>query len=121
VSVLVWLGVGLLGGLGAILRFRLDALVELHAGGEFPLGTLTVNLVGSFVLGILYGTGVGGDGLLLAGTATIGSFTTFSTWMFETERLMEDGDDALALVNVVVSLGAGLAVAVAGWAIGAAA
>lgn len=120
-SVLVWLGVGLLGGLGAILRFRLDALVELHAGGEFPLGTLTVNLVGSFVLGILYGAGVGGDGLLLAGTATIGSFTTFSTWMFETERLMEDGDDALALVNVVVSLGAGLAVAVAGWAIGAAA
>ena len=120
-TVLVWLGVGLLGGLGAILRFRLDALVELYAGGEFPLGTLTVNLVGSFALGILYGTGVGGDGLLLAGTAVIGSFTTFSTWMFETQRLVEDGDDALALVNVVVSLAAGLAAAVAGWAIGAAA
>ena len=118
-SAAVWIGVGLLGGVGAVLRFRLDALVERHAGGEFPLGTLTVNTAGSFALGILTGAGVGGDALLLAGTAVLGSFTTFSTWMLETERLVEDGDDAPAALNVVVSVAAGLAAALAGWAIGA--
>ena len=114
----VWIGVAVLGGLGAIFRFRLDAGVELRTGGEFPFGTLAVNVAGSFVLGILVGAGTGGNGLLLAGTATIGSFTTFSTWMLETERLAEDGDDRLALLNILVSLAAGLAAALAGWAIG---
>lgn len=118
-SALVWTGVAVLGGLGAILRFRIDALVQLHVSGEFPLGTLAVNVLGSFALGVLTGTGISGDGLLLAGTGVLGSFTTFSTWMLETERLVEDGDDAIALLNIVVSVGAGLAAALAGWGIGA--
>ena len=118
-SAAVWIGLGLLGGVGAILRFRVDALVQRRAGGEFPLGTLTVNGVGSFALGILTGAGVGGDTLFLAGTAVLGSFTTFSTWMLETERLVEDGDDALAALNVAASVAAGLAAALAGWGIGA--
>jgi CrcB protein len=120
VSVLVWIAVGLLGGLGAILRFRIDALVQLRVAGEFPLGTLVVNVVGSFTLGVLTGAGVGGDALLLGGTAVLGSFTTFSTWMLETERLGEEGDERIALLNVGVSLVAGLGAALFGWAIGAA-
>lgn len=117
----VWIGVAALGGVGALLRFRLDALVQLRAAGELPLGTLAVNLLGSFALGLLRGAGVGGDAMLLAGTAVLGSFTTFSTWMLETERLGEDGDDRVALLNLGLSIGGGLAAALLGWAIGAAA
>jgi CrcB protein len=119
-SVLVWFGVAVLGGVGALARFRLDGLVQLRTAGEFPLGTLAVNIVGSFCLGLLTGAGVSGDGMLLAGTATLGSFTTFSTWMLETERLAEDGEDRLALANVGVSLVGGIAAAVVGWVVGGA-
>lgn len=119
-SGLVWTGVALLGGVGAVLRLRLDALVQLRAAGEFPLGTLAVNLVGSFCLGLLTGLSVTGDALLLAGTALLGSFTTFSTWMLETERLAEDGEGRLALANLAFSLGGGVGAALLGWLVGAA-
>ena len=119
-SVLVWIGVGVLGGLAAIARFRLAGLVQARTARAFPLGTLTVNVLGSFCAGVLTGAGVTGDGLLLAGTATLGSFTTFSTWMLETERLAEDGLPRLALANLGVSLVAGVAAAIVGWVAGAA-
>jgi CrcB protein len=120
-SVLVWIGAGALGGVGALARFHLDELVQWRAGGEFPFGTLLVNAFGSLGLGLLSGLSVTGDGLLLAGTAALGSFTTFSTWMLETERLAEDGEGRVALANLALSFGAGLAAAGLGWAIGAAA
>lgn len=119
-NVLVWVGVALLGGLGAVLRFRLDALVQSRFAGDLPVGTLAVNLVGAFLLGLLTGRSVGGTALLLAGTATLGSFTTFSTWMLETERLAEEGEGRVAVANVVISLAAGLAAATLGWLTGAA-
>lgn len=119
-SALVWIGVALLGGFGAVLRFGLDALVQSRFGGEFPIGTLAVNLVGSFCLGVLTGRSVVGDALLLGGTATLGSFTTFSTWMLETERLAEEGDGRLAVANVAISFAAGLGAAAVGWLAGAA-
>jgi CrcB protein len=118
-SVLVWVGVALLGGTGALMRFHLDGLVQSRFGGEFPLGTLVVNLVGAFCLGFLAGASVGGDAMLLAGTATLGAFTTFSTWMLEAERLAEEGEERLATANVAVSFGAGLAAAIVGWVLGA--
>jgi CrcB protein len=117
---LVWIGVALAGGVGALLRFELDGAVQGRLAGEFPFGTLVVNGLGSFLLGVLHGAGVTGDQLLLAGTALLGSFTTFSTWMLETERLAEDGDRGLALANVSRSLTIGLAAVALGWAIGAA-
>jgi CrcB protein len=116
----IWLAVGALGGAGALLRFRLDGLVQSRVAGELPLGTLTVNLVGSLALGVLRGADVTGDALLLAGTAVIGSFTTFSTLILETERLAEDGDDPVALLNLGLSLVAGFAAVALGWALGAA-
>ena len=118
-TVLAWSGVSLLGGLGAILRFELDGLVQGRLDSEFPFGTLVVNGLGSFVLGLLIGLGVAGNDMLLAGTAALGSFTTFSTWMLETERLAEDGEGRLGLANIVGSIVLGLAAAGAGWAIGA--
>lgn len=59
-----------------------------------------------------------GDGYLLAGTATLGSYTTFSTWMFETHRLGEAGESGLLWVNVLLSLVVGLGAAALGRAIG---
>jgi CrcB protein len=117
-SVLAWVGLAGAGGIGAVLRFELDAVVQRRAAGEFPFGTLVVNTVGAFVLGVLRGAGVGGDGLFVAGTGALGSFTTFSTWMLETQRLGEDGDQRVGAANLVVPAAAGLAAAVAGWALG---
>jgi fluoride exporter len=119
-SVVVWIGVALLGGVGALLRFRLDGFVQSRFAGEFPLGTLVVNLSGSFALGLLTGLSVTGDTLLLVGTATLGSFTTFSTWMLETERLAEEGDGWIGLLNVGGSLAGGLIAAALGWLLGGA-
>ncbi len=115
-----WIGVGLLGGIGAMVRFRLDGAVQGRVAGEFPLGTLTVNLSGAFCLGVLTGASVTGTWLLLAGTGFLGSYTTFSTWMLETERLGEEGSERIALANLGISLVAGLLAAVAGWLVGAA-
>jgi CrcB protein len=119
-TVLVWVGAGLLGGFGALARFHLDALVELPVAGEFPLGTLVVNVLGAFCLGLLTGLSVTGDALLLGGTAVLGSFTTFSTVMLETERLGEEGERGLALANLAVSFTGGLVAAGLGWILGAA-
>ena len=109
------LGIGVLGGAGAVGRFLLDGSI---AGTTFPYGTLVVNLLGAFVLGALTGAALSSDELRLAGTGLIGSFTTFSTWMLETQRLAEDGEDAPAALNLVVSLVAGLAVAALGRELG---
>jgi CrcB protein len=115
---LLWLGVGVLGGLAAAARFLLDAIVSSGAGGQTPVGTLVVNLSGSVLLGLLVGIALGGDAYLLAGTAVIGSYTTFSTWMFESHRLAEDGRRWILLVNVAASLVLGVAAAALGRAIG---
>lgn len=119
-TLLVWLGVATLGGLGAILRFELDGFVQRRLDSEFPFGTLAVNGLGSLLLGTLVGLDVAGNDLLIAGTATLGSFTTFSTWMLEAERLAEDGEGGLALADIVGSIAVGIAAAALGWAMGAA-
>jgi fluoride exporter len=120
VTAVVWIGVGIVSGLGAVLRFALHTAVQRRIAGVFPSGTLAVNVLGSLVLGVLHGAGVSGDALLLAGTALLGSFTTFSTWMVETERLAEEGAGGLAVVNVLGSLALGLAAVALGWAVGTA-
>jgi CrcB protein len=117
-TALVWIGVAALGGAGAVARFALDGAVAQRFDGEFPLGTFVVNVSGSLALGLLTGLGVGGSALLLGGTAALGSFTTFSTWMLETERLGEDGEPQLMWLNVALSLVAGFAAATCGWLIG---
>jgi fluoride exporter len=118
-SVPVWIAVGLLGGVGALARFVVDGFVAARAGRDFPLGTFVVNMSGAALLGLLVGLGFTGDRLLLAGTATLGSYTTFSTWMLESQRLVEDGELGIAAGNLLVSLGMGLGAAALGRFIGA--
>jgi CrcB protein len=116
VSAVAWLGVAALGGLGAIARFVIDAFVGGRAASDLPLGTFAINVSGAFALGLLTGLALTGDALVLAGTATLGSYTTFSTWALETQRMREEGEFAGALANVLVSLAAGFAaVALGRW------
>lgn len=119
-SLPIVIGIGLLGGIGAILRFVLDSLVSEKAGREFPYGTLAVNLLGSFLLGGLIGVALGADAYRFAGTGLIGAFTTFSTWTLESHRLGEDGRLRIAVLNFAVSLVFGVAAAWLGRHLGAA-
>jgi CrcB protein len=114
----LWLGVGALGGVAAVGRFLIGGLVSALAPGRFPLGTLAVNLSGTLVLGALLGIGLHGDAYLLAGTAAIGSYTTFSTWLFESYRLAEDGGRWIVALNLAASLLLGVAAAALGRMIG---
>ena len=117
-TVWFWLAVAGLGGIGAIGRFILDRTIGGRAASDFPVGTLAVNASGAFLLGLLTGLALEGDALVLAGTATLGSYTTFSTWMLESHRLAEDGELTLAAVNVSLSLVIGVGAAALGRLIG---
>lgn len=107
-SIAVVLGIGVIGGLGAIARFLLDGAVGARLGRAFPYGTLVVNVSGALLLGLLVGAALGDDADDLLGTGLLGAFTTFSTWMLESHRLGEDGRMRLAAANIAVSLALGI-------------
>ena len=109
----------ILGGLGAVARMLLDGAVGARAGRALPLGTLAVNLTGAFALAVLAAT-LSGDAYRIAGTGFLGAFTTFSTWMFESQRLAEDGRRRAGALNILVSLALGLSAAWLGRHLGAA-
>ncbi len=117
-NVLVWAGVVLIGGAGSVLRFLVDGAVSSSAGRDFPFGTMAVNISGAVILGLLAGLALGHDQALLAGTAAVGSYTTFSTWMLETQRLAEERQYHKVILNVTVSLALGVAAAAVGRLIG---
>lgn len=118
-SLAVVLGIGLCGGVGALARFLLDGAIAGRGSG-FPWGTLAVNLSGALLLGLVVGAAVGTDAYRVAATGLLGSFTTFSTWALESHRLGEDGRLRLGIVNFVVSLVLGVALAWLGRELGAA-
>jgi CrcB protein len=118
VTVWTWIGVALVGGIGAVARFLVDGWVSARAGRELPLGTFTINISGAFLLGLFDGLALSGNAMIIVGTATIGAYTTFSTWMFETHRLAEDGEFASAALNIGVSIVVGFAAVVLGHLVG---
>jgi fluoride exporter len=113
-SVAAIIGMGLLGGVGSVGRFLLDGGIAGRIGRDFPYGTLAVNVLGSFLLGVLVGAAVSGDACRLAATGLVGSFTTFSTWALESHRLGEDGELRAGMLNFAVSLALGVTAAWAG-------
>lgn len=113
-SVTVWAGVMVLGGLGAVARFLLDRAVSRRVGRPFPFGTLVVNISGAVLLGFVSGLVLSHEAALLAGTAFVGAYTTFSTWMLETHRLAEERQLWPAVANIVVSVVLGIAAALLG-------
>jgi len=116
VSWAVWIGVAFLGGCGALARFGLTLLVADRLHPHLPLGTMAVNVSGAFLLGLLAGASVEGDARLLFGVGLLGAYTTFSTWMVETQRIGEAGKRRIAVLDVALSVALGLAaVALGRW------
>ncbi len=113
-NVALWAGVMVIGGLGSVARFLVDGAVARRASGSFPVGTLTVNITGALLLGLVSGLALGPTAALLAGTALLGAYTTFSTWMLETQRMAEERRLGPAVLNIVLSVVLGLAAAAAG-------
>ena len=115
--------VGLGGFGGAVLRWLVDGWVSERNPSAFPLGTFIVNLTGSFVLGVLFAWVIERNVLppdvrlpLMVGF--LGAYTTFSTLMLESWRLVEEGAYGLVMANLVGSVVLGLVAVVAGLAVG---
>jgi CrcB protein len=106
---------------GAPLRYLTDLFIQSRRDSVVPWGTLTVNAVGSLVLGAVAATTVVAGApqwlLTLVGTGFCGALTTFSTFGFETVRLVEEGSTLEAAANVMVSLVVGLVAVFGGWSI----
>ncbi|MFJ5139780.1 fluoride efflux transporter CrcB [Streptomyces sp. NPDC088707] len=102
-----WLPVVAGAAVGAPLRYLTDRAARARFGPGFPWGTFTVNVVGSFLLGLLTGV-TSAQVHLLLGTGLCGALTTYSTFSYETLKLYEDGAKGYAALNVAASLAAGL-------------
>lgn len=113
-SPLAWVAVFVGGALGAPGRYLLDGWVRRLVGERLPWGTLSVNVLGSFILGMA-SAGLEGTALALVGTGFCGALTTFSTFSFESWRLGEGGRGQAALANVGLSLVLGVLAAALGW------
>lgn len=112
----LFLAISLAGGVGAALRLVIDGAVKARVRTALPVGTLLINVAGSFVLGVVTELALGGvlddAWRLVIGTGLCGGFTTFSTASFETVRLVQGRRYALGAMNavgmLVLAVGAGL-------------
>jgi len=105
-------------GLGAPARYLTDRAVQAWRGGAFPWGTLLVNVVASFLLGVLTAAGAGPRLAALAGAGFCGALSTYSTFSYETLRLAAGGRERAAAFNVLLSLLVGIGAAALGWLLG---
>ncbi|GAC1316654.1 MAG: fluoride efflux transporter CrcB [Acidimicrobiales bacterium] len=116
-----WPGLAAAGAVGALCRYLVDAAIGERSKGGFPWGTFVVNMTGSFLLGLITGAalyhGFPATPRIILGAGFCGAYTTFSTWTFETVRLLEEHAPAAAFANAVGSLAAGLGAAGVGLAI----
>ncbi|GAA3636082.1 hypothetical protein GCM10022200_19270 [Microbacterium awajiense] len=119
-SVAVWVALVIGGGVGAGVRYVVDAATPKPRG--FPLGILIVNVVGSLLLGLVAGLGAAvfdPTWALVLGTGLVGGFTTFSTVSVESAMLAQRRMWLLAVANLVGTLVAAVAAAGLGWVLGA--
>lgn len=118
----VWVCLG--AAVGAPSRYLVDRAIQTRHDSVMPWGTMLVNVVGSLILGALFGWGTRHDVpdavMLAVGTGLCGTLTTYSTFSYETLRLFEEGARLYSLLNVAVSLLAGFGAAVVGYAVGTA-
>ncbi len=119
---MILVGVAVAGAFGALARFAVDHAVQRRAGSDFPLGTLVINVTGSFLLGVLVGAalhlGLSAAWVTVLGTGMLGAYTTFSTFSFDTVRLLENGEWRPAVANLVAGVGVGLTAAAIGLLLG---
>ena len=111
----------LAGGLGAGTRFVVDGLVRAKVRTALPVGTIAINITGSFLLGLVAGAVIAHAAhpelQSIAGTGFLGGYTTFSTASFETVRLIQSRRTGLALLNGIGTAVAAVAAAAAGLAL----
>ncbi|MDR1362801.1 MAG: fluoride efflux transporter CrcB [Spirochaetaceae bacterium] len=95
------------GGLGALARYVSISFISRLVKTPFPAGTLVVNIIGSFLIGILFSIfekhRIPAEFRLFLTTGFLGAYTTFSTYSLETVRYFVDGNTKLAIINVVLS------------------
>ena len=107
------------GAIGTILRYSLSGLTYRAANSVFPFGTLSVNLAGSFVIGLLWGIfeiqNISSNVRNFIFIGILGGFTTFSTYTLESLNLFRDGEIRLAVTNVLASNIMGLVLVFAGF------
>jgi fluoride exporter len=115
--------IGLAGALGTLARYGLGGLVQAHAGKVFPWGTVVVNLLGCLVFGMVWASleerwPTSGQTRIIILVGFMGGFTTFSTYMFETEQLLREAEWLPALGYFTIHNVGGLAAMLAGLAVG---
>ena len=119
---LLWIAAG--GSVGAVLRYTVSGWVQRPAGATtFPVGTLTVNVVGCLAMGLLYAAFAGHSLIreeyrLAILVGVLGGFTTFSTFGYETFALINDRQFARAAANVLLSNAAAIAAVWLGYRLG---
>jgi len=95
--------VSVAGGLGALLRLLVGRAVVQRTGEPLALGTLVVNLSGAAMLGLLTGLAPGSETTMVLGLGLLGGYTTFSTWMYESQRFVREGVWGVGAANVAGS------------------
>lgn len=122
---MVWLGVMIGGGLGAVARHALNTAIQRHTSSSFPIGIVVVNAVGCLAAGLL--AGLLASGRLQVGQASrtfifagvLGGFTTFSSYALDSYTMLRAGSTAPAFLNLAGQVIVGFAALAAGFAIGA--
>ena len=107
------------GAIGTLARYGLQGLVQIRTGGTFPYGTLLINLSGCFLLGLigqltLNRMVIPADWRVAIAVGFFGGYTTFSSFGWETAKMLEDGEWVPATAYVAASVVAGLLLSVAG-------
>ena len=106
--------VGLGGFIGSILRYLVAVLIAAQPSSGFPLATFAVNIIGCFLIGILFGLSdrgniVSPEWRIFLTTGFCGGFTTFSTFSYESIKLLQDGEILYLSLNIVLSVLVGIA------------
>ncbi|MDQ0214007.1 CrcB protein [Oikeobacillus pervagus] len=110
--------VGIGGFLGAVARYSISLQLSSRSSFKIPMGTLTVNLVGAFLLGIITGVHVNRITFLIFGIGFLGAFTTFSTLKLEMTRLHKNEKKKTFFLYTMITYGCGLLLAYIGYWVG---
>ena len=105
------MGIG--GAAGSMLRYGIGAVVSRYVAHTFPIGTFSINVIGSLIIGILFGLVARNQwlqegGMLLLASGFCGGFTTFSTFALENVNLMQKGQSLMAFIYLGASVIVGL-------------
>ncbi|MBN1975284.1 MAG: fluoride efflux transporter CrcB [Sedimentisphaerales bacterium] len=118
-----FISLGLAGAAGTIARYLFSGIVQRLVSSDFPLGTAAVNIIGCFLFGLLWASmesrlSISGQTRAIVFIGFFGAFTTFSSYIFETSKLLDQSQWLLAMGNILLQNIIGLACILAGLAIG---